>query len=517
LCWHLFLSSSSLFDRQEQDLSFQQVHFIGIGGSGLSAIATVLLERGYRVSGSDRQDSPLLQRLQDAGAQVFSAHSPQNVAGADLVVRSSAVSDDNPEVQAALSAGIPVLKRSEFLPYLTAGQQTIAIAGTHGKTTTTSMIAWLLTRLGLEPSFVIGGISANLGANARAGRGSYFVIEADEYDRMFLGLSPTLAVVTNVEHDHPDCYPTEQDFQQAFDAFAGRLEPGGKLLACSDDPGATHLLEQAAARGQNTLSYSVSAPAGAIETGRAADYQALHLARNESGGLTFDAVRAAQPPGAATAATLLARVALQVPGRHNVANALAALAVVDLLGASVSQAAAALSEFRGTGRRFEVRGEVRGITLVDDYAHHPTEIRATLAAARERYPGRPLWAVWQPHTYSRTRTLFDQFASAFDQADRVLVTEIYAAREPVAADGFSARQLVEAISLHWASAGLKDAQKAVSYAADVEMAVKLLLGELRGEAEPAAAVVLVLSAGDADQINTRLLAHLPDVEEKDHA
>ncbi len=217
------------------------MHFIGVGGSGLSAIATVLLERGDFVSGSDRQDLPSLQKLREAGVRVYIGHRAENIAGVDLVVRSSAVRDDNVEVQAACSAHIPVLKRADFLDQLTSGKRTIAIAGTHGKTTTTAMIAWVLQQQGLDPSFVIGGVSNNLGGNAHAGSGDIFVIEADEYDRMFLGLSPYIAIVTSVEHDHPDCYPTSADFFSAFQAFVDRLKPEGVLLACLDDPGARNL------------------------------------------------------------------------------------------------------------------------------------------------------------------------------------------------------------------------------------------------------------------------------------
>jgi UDP-N-acetylmuramate--alanine ligase len=450
------------------------VHFIGIGGSGLSAIARVLLERGYRVSGSDRQPTPLAQALESAGARVFIGHRAENVPGAQLVIRSSAVTDDNPEVQAALRLGIPVLKRSEFLGQLIAEKACIAVAGTHGKTTTTAMLAWALHACGQDPSYVIGGHSANLGANAHAGNGPHFVIEADEYDRMFLGLSPTLAVITNIEHDHPDCYPTAEDFYQAFRQFAARLAPGGSLLACLDDPGAARLASELEVEAVSVITYAIDAPA---------KYTARRLAARPGAGYRFEAARAGQP---------LAQVDLQVPGEHNVRNALAALAACDLLGLPLEQAAAALGSYRGTGRRFELRGEAGGVAVIDDYAHHPTEIRATLAAARARYPGRRLWAAWQPHTYSRTRALFEAFSRAFEQADAVIVTQIYAAREPAPADGFSGLQVAAAIR-----------HPQVHYQPELAQAARFLLENLQpGD------VLLVLSAGDADQISARVLAGL---------
>jgi UDP-N-acetylmuramate--alanine ligase len=352
-----------------------RIHLIGIGGTGLSAIARVLLESGYAVTGSDRADSPFARDLRAAGVTVSIGHLPENVRGADVVVRSSAIPDDNPEVVAAREQGIPVLKRADFLGSLMEGKTGIAIAGTHGKTTTTSMIAWMLSALNEDPSFIVGGVLGNLGVNARAGKGSTFIIEADEYDRMFLGLKPFIEVVTNVEHDHPDCYPTPEDFQAAFVEFVRRLPADGTLIACGEDDGATQLLTEAKKLGKRTVVY-----------GDEAEVRAEHLKPNNKGGFTFDAVVRGK----------LCVVALQVPGRHNVLNALAALTVASLLDLDLVDAARALSQFSGTGRRFEVRGEAGGVTVIDDYAHHPTEIRATLAAARDRYPGHRIWAVWQP-------------------------------------------------------------------------------------------------------------------------
>jgi UDP-N-acetylmuramate--alanine ligase len=454
----------------------KKVHFIGIGGTGLSAIARILVEKGYTVSGSDRTLSSLALELAELGVTVFEGHAADNIAGADLVIRSSAVSDDNPEVQASLVAGIPVLKRADFLAQLIAGQDCIAIAGTHGKTTTTAMIAWVLTRLGQDPSYIIGGVSKNLGRNAHAGQGKYFVIEADEYDNMFLGLEPTWAVVTIVEHDHPDCFPTPADYQAAFEAFVKRIKPGGGLLVCSDNPGASALIS-ACPSGRQTHTFGASSPA---------EYSAEAIFANARGGSDFSlSLKSTQ-----LAPQMIAQVGLQLPGLHMVRNAAAVLALIHQLGLSVEEAVKALAEFSSTGRRFDLRGTVQSVTFYDDYAHHPTEIRATLEAARQRYPTQTIWAVWQPHTYSRTRTLQNDFAAAFTDADRVLVTEIYAAREKY--NNFSSLQVVQAMD-----------HPSARFCPTLTNVAETLLAELK-----AGDVVLVLSAGDADQISDQVLQEL---------
>jgi UDP-N-acetylmuramate--alanine ligase len=455
----------------------KHIHLIGIGGSGLSAIARVLLQMGYTVSGSDRATSPLATSLQADGVRFMLGHAPENIQGADLVVRSSAVSDDNPEVQAARAAGIPVLKRADFLGQLMKGRLGIAVAGTHGKTTTTAMIAWTLVSLAQDPTFIVGGVLKNMSTNAQAGKGLAFVIEADEYDRMFLGLTPRMAVVTNIEHDHPDIYPTPQDYQNAFTEFVGRLPADGSLIACADDAGAAGLLGSTAQTELLALSYGFAPTA---------DYQAHQARPNELGGFTFEAYYRE----ADCCLTLLAKVALQVPGIHNVRNALAALAVAHLLGLSVTDAARALETFSGTGRRFEVRGEPDGITVIDDYAHHPTEIRTTLEAARSRYPGKRIWAVWQPHTYSRTQALLQDFAKSFSDADQVIVSEVYAAREPVST--FSAAAVVQAMP-----------HPAVKFIPTLAAVTAHLLAQLKpGD------VLMVFSAGDADQVSTQVISEL---------
>jgi UDP-N-acetylmuramate--alanine ligase len=341
------------------------------------------------------------------------------------------------------------------------------------------MLAWMLSTLNQDPSFIVGGVLGNLGTNARYGKGRAFVIEADEYDRMFLGLRPAIEVVTSIEHDHPDCYPTLADLQAAFMEFVQYLPNDGTLIACAEDPGAIALLSQAERIDKAVLAYGLQPTSS---NGRVIETYASNLSVNGKGGFSFNAYVLGNP----------VTVELQVPGKHNILNSLAALTVAQLLELPLSDAAQALGQFTGTGRRFEVRGEANGITVIDDYAHHPTEIQATLAAARYRYPHSPIWAVWQPHTYSRTQTLLGDFANSFSDADEVIVTEVFPAREPK--QFFSSKKVVEAMPrpAHFI-AGLSDVSK-------------YLIEHLRS-----GDVLLVLSAGDADQVSTDVLAHLKEV------
>ncbi len=455
----------------------KHVHFIGIGGTGLSAIARVLLERGFIVSGSDREASPLFNAVTAAGARTFLGHTADQVTGADLIIRSSAIPDDNPEVQAALDLGIPVLKRSEFLAELTEGQDTIAVAGTHGKTTTTAMLIWILTELGTDPSFIAGGVVNQLGINAHAGQGKYFVIEADEYDNMFLGLAPKIAVVTNIEHDHPDCFPTEADYLDAFRSFLGKVRKDGLALVCQDDPTARSLGEEMSSQ-MTIFGYGTDPKAEyrAEEIAFVDGWPVFHLFHGEAD---------------------LGKVDLQVPGKHNVLNATAALAAVNLLGLDLPSAINALGRFTGAGRRFEVLGEAAGVTVIDDYGHHPTEIAATLDAARSHYPGSRVWAVWQPHTYSRTRSLEPAFIDALGLADRVLILKIYAAREDD--PGYSAEIFVNALP----------EGKAV-YRDDFVEAADFLLNELNS-----GDILIVFSAGDATRVSQLVLDNLLHKVEKE--
>ncbi|HRV92176.1 MAG TPA: UDP-N-acetylmuramate--L-alanine ligase [Anaerolineae bacterium] len=385
------------------------VHLIGIGGAGLSAIATVLLQQGYQVSGSDLQASTTTARLEALGATVYIGQRAENLSPAiDTVIVSSAVSATNPELQAARQLGLAVCKRDEWLGRMMAGYEGIAVAGTHGKTTTTAMTAFMLERLGQNPTYIVGGFIPQLDRNAAAGAGRAFVIEADEYDHMFLGLRPTVAVVTIVEWDHPDIFPTPERLYQAFTDFVQLVPADGLVIGCGDAPGVDIVTRSAQAP---VVTYGLQADN---------DWQAVEVTPNERGGSDFGVVRAGE---------LAVTVSLAVPGWHNVQNALAALVVAGHQQLNLPAAAAALGEFQGTSRRFELKGEVNGVTVIDDYAHHPTEIRATLAAARTRFGSRPIWAVLQPHTFSRTLTLLTDFANAFDDADHVIVVDIFPSRE----------------------------------------------------------------------------------------
>ncbi|MBL8091309.1 MAG: UDP-N-acetylmuramate--L-alanine ligase [Anaerolineales bacterium] len=458
----------------------KRVHFIGIGGSGLSAIARLLKESGYEVTGSDQTPSQFALDLQNQGVTVYIGHHPRNIGNAEMVIMSSAVKADNPEVEAAKKAGIPVYKRSDFLGQLMEKKTGIAVAGTHGKTTTTAMIAWMLYSMKRDPSFIVGSTLNNLKVNAHAGEGDVFVIEADEYDRMFLGLKPQIAVVTNLEHDHPDYFPRFEDMYSAFQSFVDLLPEDGTLIACAEDEGAVSLLSHARRKGLNVLAYSVQ---GEMTINSPQWLQARTIKPNTRGGFDFSATTNLD-------LSTSMNVSLQVPGEHNVRNALAALSVAAMLGLPLDEAAKALSEFTGTGRRFEIRGEKNGIIFIDDYAHHPTEIRATLAGAKARYPTSRIWAVWQPHTYSRTKTLMMDFSRAFTDADEVLVTEIYASREPQ--QDFSSAAVVSIMP-----------HASARYSGSLNETKDYLLKNLRSND-----VVLVLSAGDADKLSTELLKEI---------
>jgi len=448
------------------------VHLIGIGGTGISSIARVLVEKGYTVSGSDRLLSPLARDLALLGVTLYEGHAAANVTGADVVVRSSAIPNDNPEVVAARERGIPVLKRADFLNTFLREYDLLAVAGSHGKTTTSTMLAWSLQQIGLEPGFILGGVSRNLGTNASAGGGRYFVIEADEYDYMFLGLDPALILITNVEYDHPDCFPTPGDYHAAFISFVKRLQPGGILVTHLDHPGSAALVT-VVPPGSRVVTYGLTP---------SAEVHAEQVRLNARGGMDFDL----SLPGQTIT------VSLRVPGEHNVHNALGVLAVHYALGTSLQQAAVALSEYTGAARRFEVIGEAQGITIISDYAHHPSKIKATLAAARSRYPQQRIVAVWQPHTFSRTQALENDFISSFHDADQVIVTDVYAARE--ANHDYSVADLVQRIDYVPAT-----------HIHDLSDVTQYLAQNLQPED-----VVIVMSAGDADQVCIHLLQVLQE-------
>ena len=459
---------------------------VGIGGAGLSAIATVLLEQGYAVSGSDLELSPAADRLVRQGATVYRGHSAANLpATTTAVVVSSAVPADNAEVVAARQRGVPVFKRADWLSRMMAAQgcRGVAIAGTHGKTTTTAMIAYIARSAGLDPTFIVGGNVHQLGTNAAAGSGSVFIIEADEYDRTFLGLRPEVAVLTVLEWDHPDCYPTYESMCQAFGEFLAGVPSSGLVVACGDDPGVQRLLSQTEAAGK------LLAPV--VTYGLSADnmWQAVNLRVNARGGYDFDVRRPVVESSRPSEPVV--EVSLQVPGVHNVKNALAALVVANWLSIPAPEVTAALAGFQGVDRRFETKGEARDVLVIDDYAHHPTEIRAALSAARDRYPQRPIWAVFQPHTFSRTRALLNDFAEAFTGADHVIVVDVFASREQ--SDGtLTSDHLVDRM-LHPDARYLASFQETVDY--------------LVSHVKPGS-VVLTLGAGDGYRIGEMFLDRL---------
>lgn len=408
----------------------KHVHFVGIGGSGMSGIAEVLLNLGFSVSGSDLADNATTRRLAGFGARLHQGHAAENLGKADVVVISSAVKDDNPEVVAARERSVPIIPRALMLAELMRFRQGIAIAGTHGKTTTTSLIASILAEAGMDPTFVIGGRLEASGSNARLGSGEFIVAEADESDASFLHLTPIISVVTNIDADHMDTYG--HDFERlkgAFVEFLQRLPFYGMAVVCIDDPNIRAILPQVS---KQVMPYGFSEEARIRASNVRAENGRMHFTVSRINGVTttFD-------------------VTLNLPGRHYVLNALAAIAVASELNVPDSAIIKALAEFKGVGRRFERYGEVPArsggqFTLIDDYGHHPVEMSAVIAAARDAFPGRRLVLAFQPHRYTRTRDCFEDFVKVLSSADAVLLTEVYAAGEApiVAADG---RSLARAI------------------------------------------------------------------------
>ena len=401
----------------------KHIHFVGIGGSGMSGIAEILHHLGYTVSGSDQADNATTRRLAALGMRVFTGHDQSHMQGADVLVASTAVKDDNPEVAAARQVRIPVIPRALMLAELMRFRHGIAIAGTHGKTTTTSLVTSVLAEAGLDPTFVIGGKLNSAGANARLGKGEHIVVEADESDASFLKLLPVMAVVTNIDADHMETYG--HDFgrlKQAFVDFLQRLPFYGVAVLCADDPNVREIMPQVS---KQIVSYGFEESANV----RAENVLA------EDGCMRFDCVRT-------NGSESRFPVRLNLPGMHNVLNALAAIAVASEVGVSDEAIAKALAEFKGVGRRFQRYGEVAlpaggAFTLIDDYGHHPAEMRATIAAARGAFPGRRLLLAFQPHRYTRTRDCFEDFVSVLGSADALVLAEVYAAGEApiVAADG----------------------------------------------------------------------------------
>lgn len=468
----------------------QRIHFVGIGGIGMSGIAEVLLTLGYGVTGSDLRSSATTERLSKLGANIFVGHAESNVHGAEVVVTSSAISRENPEVAEARRLHLPVIQRAEMLAELMRLKYGIAIAGMHGKTTTTSMVATVLAAGGLDPTVVVGGRVGLLGSNARLGTSQYLVAEADESDRSFLKLSPILSVVTNIDREHMDCYRDMEDVQATFVEFMDRVPFYGTVVACTDNDALRNLLPRVERR---VLSYG---------TREDADFRAIDVVTEHAPEAMCNRF------GVNFKGCDLGRFDLFVPGVHNILNATAAIAVGMGLEIPVERIREGIAQFRGVDRRFQKKGEAAGVQVVDDYGHHPTEILATLAAARqwlggaerssergspEHSPGR-IHVVFQPHRYTRTYLLMDEFVSAFPDADRLLVLDIYAASEqPIAGvSGLSLAQKIRCRNGH-------PAEFAASFAAAVEAVVE--------QAQPGD-VVLTLGAGTVSQLGAQILEKL---------
>jgi len=449
----------------------KHIHFIGIGGIGMSGMAQVLMEQGYAVSGSDLRRSEETARLERMGARIGYGHRAEHIGDADLVVYSSAVKPSNPEWMEAARRHIPIRKRAEVLGDLTRMGTSIGVAGTHGKTTTTAMIGWILTEAGMDPTILVGGNVLGMESNARLGRGGPVVVEADEFDRSFLALFPTVAVITTLEAEHLDCYKDIEDLKAAFVEYANRAPFYGAVVACLDEENIRDILPRIE---RPVITYGVHPDA---------DLRARNVRFGE-GASSFEVIREGAPLGTAR---------LRNPGLHNVKNALAAIAVGLQVGVAFGEIQKALSTFAGVHRRFEIKGRVSGITVVDDYAHHPTEVTATLEAARQGNYARILVA-FQPHLYSRTRDFAGDFGRAFSQADVLVVTDVYAAREEPL-PGVTGALVAEAAE--------RSGTPEVFYVADRNK-VAQTIADLACPGD----LVIVMGAGDIEQVGGELVALL---------
>lgn len=452
----------------------KKIHFIGIGGIGMSGIAEVLCNLGFVVSGSDIRKSKNTDRLEALGMKVYEGHAAENVGDAQVVVYSSAVRPENPEVVLAKQTGIPVIPRAEMLAELMQLKPyAVAISGTHGKTSTTSMVATVLGHAGVDPTTVVGGVVDTLGSNAKLGDSEWFVTEADESDRSFLMLYPTIAVVTNIDKEHMESYKGMEDVVQCFTDFVNKVPFFGAAIICLDDPNVQLIIPNIKRR---RVTYGLTAQA---------DISAHGIKYNDTFGSTFTVWRGAE---------ILGEIELPVPGKHNVYNALAATAVALELEVPFSKIAEAFAGFRNADRRFQFKGEARGITVVDDYGHHPTEILATLSAAKNSSGGRRTVVVFQPHRFSRTQELMDEFALAFNNADVLYVLDIYAASEtPI--EGITAEVLTDNVR--------KYGHKNATYIGDVETAAALVMPDLQ-EGD----LVITLGAGSVTRLSDEILEKL---------
>ncbi|HVF30186.1 MAG TPA: UDP-N-acetylmuramate--L-alanine ligase [Pyrinomonadaceae bacterium] len=452
----------------------KRIHFIGIGGIGMSGIAEVLCNLGFVVSGSDIRKSKNTQRLEPMGIKISEGHAAENVGDAQVVVYSSAVKPDNPEVIVARQNGIPVIPRAEMLAELMMLKPyAVAIAGTHGKTSTTSMVATLLVRAGLDPTTVVGGVVDTLGSNAKLGASEWFVTEADESDRSFLMLYPTIAVVTNIDKEHMESYKGMDDVVQCFTDFVNKVPFFGAAIICLDDPNVQLIIPNIKRR---RVTYGMTAQA---------DISAHNIRYTDSFGSEFTVWRGTETLG---------DIELPVPGKHNIYNALAATAVALELDIPFEKIASAFITFKNANRRFQFKGEAGGVTVVDDYGHHPTEILATLSAAKHSAGGRRTVVVFQPHRFSRTKELMDEFALAFNNADVLYVLDIYAASEPPM-EGITAEVLTENIR--------KYGHKNATYIGGVDTASAKVCDDLR-----AGDLVITLGAGSVTRLSDEILETL---------
>lgn len=444
------------------------VHFIGIGGISMSGLAAILIGRNYNVSGSDRSDSPILEKLRNMGAKIYIGHAAENVRGADIVVYTAAISANNPELQEAKRLNIPTIDRAEFLGSIMKHfPKAICISGTHGKTTATSMLSLMLLNGGLDPTIMVGGELDAIGGNVRSGSSPYMVAEACEYKASFLKFFPKIGIILNIDADHLDFYKDIDDIYNAFLKFSKNIPDDGLLIGCADDLRVMDIISQASCK---TLTYGISG----------GDFTANHITYDNLGHPSFQVLHKGKPLG---------NIQLSVPGEHNVLNALASIACGFYLGLNFEVMASSLHSYSGTHRRFEKKGEINGVTVIDDYAHHPTEMKATIKAALN-YPHKRLYCVFQPHTYTRTYTLFKEFTEAFDGLDKLILVDIYAAREKDTGL-VSSKKLCNAVR-----------EKGVScqYAGSFEEAVSILKDELKpGD------VVVTMGAGDVYKVGDMYL------------
>ncbi|MBU2702987.1 UDP-N-acetylmuramate--alanine ligase [Sporomusaceae bacterium BoRhaA] len=452
--------------------SIKKIHFVGIGGAGMSAIARVMLELGYEITGSDISKSSVSAKLEQLGAKIYYGHDASNIEQAEAIVTSTAIRETNPEIQAAHAKNIPVFHRSEAVAFLMDQRQGIAVAGAHGKTTTTSMIALMLEKAGVDPTIIIGGELEYIGGNAKLGKGPYLVAEADESDGSFLNLSPKIAVVTNIENDHMDYYGTMENILQTFHKFLLRLPAdNGFAVLCFDN---AYIRDMADSLGRTFMSYAIDHPA---------DLMARNI-RTEGAVTHYDLYQCEEYIGSIT---------LNVPGKHNIRNSLAAVAVGLKIGLDFSAIAAGLVEFRGAKRRFQTKARINGVWIVDDYAHHPTEITTTLLAARQTEPKR-LICVFQPHRFSRTKLLRSEYGMAFKPADVLILTDIYAAGED-AIDGINGEVIKEEVE--------QKAKQQVTYIADLAKIARYL-----AEIVEPGDLVITMGAGNIYKAGEELVERL---------